>query len=70
MKVLLRDTRTGLFYAGDEQWTKEQTDATDFEAPDRALDQVTLAKLEAVEVVVHFEESSFDIPLTIVSAGE
>ena len=28
------------------------------------------AKLEAMEVVIHFEESSFDIPLTIVSAGQ
>jgi hypothetical protein len=69
MKVLLRNTQTGLFYAGPEQWTHQQTEATDFEAPDRALDQVSHGKLSGVEVVIHFEETQFNIPLTIVSSG-
>jgi len=69
MKVLLRNTQTGLFYAEPEQWTEEQSAATDFGAPDRALDKVSQANLEAVEVVIHFEQTSFDIPLTIVSTG-
>jgi len=70
MKVLLRNTRTGMFYAGHEHWTEQQSEATGFEGPDRALDEVNQAKLEAMEVVIHFEESSFDIPLTIVSPGK
>jgi len=69
MKVLLRNTRTGKFYAGPTQWTEQQSEATGFDGPDRALDEVEQAKLEAMEVVIHFEESSFDIPLTIVSAA-
>lgn len=69
MKVLLRDTQTGLFYAGPEQWTREQSEATDFHAPDRALDQVRDAQLSTMEVVIHFEETRFDLPLTIVSPG-
>lgn len=70
MKVLLRDTRTGLFYARAGEWTREQEEATDFEGPDVALDTVRQTSLEAVEVVVQFEDTSFEIPLTIVSAGE
>jgi hypothetical protein len=67
MKVLLRNIQTGLFYAGPEQWTEDQCVATDFEGPDRALDQVSESNLEAVEVVIHFEDTCFDIPLKIVS---
>ena len=70
MKVLLRNTETGLFYAGAEEWTDDQYVATDFEGPDRALDQVAESNLEAVEVVIHFEDTHFDIPLTIVTTGE
>jgi hypothetical protein len=70
MKVLLRHTRTGMFYAGPENWTEQHSEAAGFDGPDRALDEVNHAGLEAVEVVIHFENSSFDIPLTIVSAGQ
>jgi len=70
MKVLLRNTQTGLFYAGSEQWTEDQSVATDFEGPDRALDQVSESNLETVEVVIHFEDTLFDIPLTIVGPAE
>jgi len=69
MKVLLRNARTGLFYAGPQEWTENQCAAKDFEGPDRALDHVSQTDHEAMEVVIHFEETSFDIPLTIVSAG-
>ena len=69
MKVFLRDTRTGLFYAGPDQWTTEHAQALEFEGPNFALDRVTQSKLEAVEVVIHFEESAFDIPLKIVGLG-
>ena len=68
MKVLLRNIMTGLFYAGPEQWTGNQSEATDFEGPDRALDHVSQSQLETMEVVIHFEQTSFDIPLTIVPA--
>ena len=69
MKVLLRDTQTGLFYVAREQWTQLEAEAMDFRAPDRALDELSLAKLQSSEVVIHFEDTSFNIPLRIVSAG-
>src|SRR5438105_4000009 len=37
MRVLLRNTQTGLFFAGTDQWTDDQSQAMDFEATDRAL---------------------------------
>jgi len=69
MKVFLRSTRTGLFYAGPDKWTNEHSQALEFEAPNFALDRVCQSKLEAVEVVIHFEKSAFDIPVKIVGLG-
>jgi hypothetical protein len=69
MKVLLRQTQTGLFYAGADQWTGEHEQARDFENPECALQQVSVASLAGVEVIVHFENPGFDLPLTIHSAG-
>ena len=69
MKVLLRNKETGLLYAGPEKWTNQRAEAIDFERPDFALDTVSQAKLQTVEVLMQFEEPVFDLPLTIVSAG-
>ncbi|MEY2430187.1 MAG: hypothetical protein QOJ40_3072 [Verrucomicrobiota bacterium] len=69
MRVLLRNTQTGLFYAGPGEWTEERTQAQDFEATDRALDTVAEAKLQAVEVLMYFEDPYFEIPMTIVGVG-
>ena len=69
MKVLLRNVETGLLYAGPAQWTEAHSDAVDFERPDLALDCVAQSQLSNMEVVMHFEEPAFDVPITIVSAG-
>jgi hypothetical protein len=69
MKVILRSTRTGLFYAGPDQWTEDRTGAVDFQQTDLALDRVAEARLQGIEVLMHFEDPSFDIPLNIVNLG-
>jgi hypothetical protein len=69
MKVFLRHTQTGLFYAGPDQWTQEHSRAVEFEGPNFALDRVHQSNLDAMEIIIHFEESAFDIPLKIVSLG-
>jgi hypothetical protein len=69
MKVLLRNTQTGLFYAGGDHWTGEHEQARDFENPDCALEQVSQSSLNGVEVIVHFENPGFDLPLTIYGTG-
>lgn len=70
MKILLRDTQTGLFYAGPNEWTTGQEAAQDFKTPDVALDLVDESRLNAMEIVVHFDDAAFDVPLTIVTATE
>ena len=69
MKVLLRHLESGLYYAGSDQWTETHSEAMDFERPDVALDCVGQTRLTKVEVIMHFEEPAFDVPMTIVSAG-
>jgi hypothetical protein len=69
MKVLLRHTQTGLFYAGSDHWTDDHSEAVDFEATDRALDHVSEAKLQAMEVLMRFDDPHFEIPLTIAGLG-
>ena len=70
MKVYLRNTLTGLFYGGPDQWTSESTQAMEFPGPDSALDTVSGANLPSMEVVVHFEDAHFNLPLTIVGLGK
>jgi hypothetical protein len=67
--VLLRNTISGLFYAGPGRWTGDDAGAVDFEATDRALDCVSEAKLQTVEVLMRFEDPHFEIPLAIAGLG-
>jgi hypothetical protein len=69
MNIILRNTETGLLYAGPEKWTDHYAEAIDFHQPNAALDHVEEEKLEAVEVLMHFENTAVSIPLTIVKAG-
>ncbi len=69
MKVLLRHTQTGLFYAGPEKWTEQSSEALDFQATDCALDRIWEAKLEGMEVLMHFDDPFFEIPLTLAGEG-
>ena len=69
MRVLLRNAKTGLFYAGPEKWTPDYADAHDFGLTDAALDCVSASRLQQMELLMRFDESGFDIPLTIVGTG-
>jgi hypothetical protein len=70
MRILLRNTQTGLFYAAPDRWTKNHPEAFDFEQADLALDAVRDAKLNSIEVLARFEDPSFEIPLAIVDPGQ
>ncbi len=69
MKVLLRNLETGLFYAGPDRWTKDYSEALDFQQTELAIDRVSEARLPGMEVLIHFEDPVFEIPLQIVGAG-
>ncbi|HEV2394815.1 MAG TPA: hypothetical protein VG146_20890 [Verrucomicrobiae bacterium] len=70
MRILLRNTQTGLFYAGPEKWTEHDAEAVDFEKTDRALDTAWASRIASVEVLVRFEEPFFEIPLRVVGFGK
>lgn len=51
MAVLIRNTQTGRFYAGYNQWPFEPTDAFDFGETERASLWIRTVALDQVEVV-------------------
>jgi hypothetical protein len=69
MKVFLRHTSSGLFYAGPDRWTQGHVEAMNFEAPNLALDMLSESKLDNMEVVIHFEQTPFHIPVKVVGRG-
>jgi hypothetical protein len=69
MQVLLRNTQTGLFYAGPDAWTEQHAEAITFEGPDGALDAVCDKKLKSVEVILHFGDPLYDVPIQIAGLG-
>jgi hypothetical protein len=69
MKILLRNTRTGLFYVGPDRWTENDPEAFNFEKTDQALDAVREGKMQSIEVLMKFENPAFEIPLSIVGCG-
>jgi hypothetical protein len=70
MRILLRNTQTGLFYVAPNQWTRNDPEAFDFGKTDLALDAVQHSQLKGIEVLVRFDNPSFEIPLSIVDPGE
>ncbi len=66
MKVLLRNTQTGLLYAGPDLWTHDYSEALCFADMASALDRVSETRLSSVEVLMHFDDPVYEIPLTIV----
>ncbi len=70
MRVLLRNTQTGLFYAGPERWTQNDLEAVDFQRTDAAMDVVWQSQLRPIEVLMRFDEPLFEIPLQIAGFGK
>jgi hypothetical protein len=70
MKILLRNTENGLFYAGPEEWTEDLGRALEFERADLAADCAAETKGRQLEVLMHFEDPAFEIPLRIVEAPQ
>ncbi len=70
MRVLLRSTETGLFYAGPEHWTQSHTEALDFRGTDLALDHVSESGLPDMEVLMRFDDPVLEIPLFIAGLGK
>jgi hypothetical protein len=58
MRTLLHDTKRGMYYRGDGQWTRDHQRALDFKLIDRAVGHVREAGLLEVELVFAFSDPS------------
>ena len=54
MRTLLRNTATGLFFQGPDQWTSDPAKALDFKMIDRALDFIETWSLKDMELAFAF----------------
>ena len=53
MKVLLRETKTSLYYIGSNQWTADPRQARDFEQVEAAIRHHAEEPLAGMEVVLY-----------------
>ena len=65
MKVLLRETKTRLYYAGTNQWTTDAQQARDFDEVERAIQLRRNEQLTDVEVVLRFDDPFCDAVLSL-----
>ncbi len=56
MRTLLRNTVTGLYFQGPDQWTSDPTVARDFKLIDRALSFIETWKLQNMELAFAFRK--------------
>jgi hypothetical protein len=54
MRTLLRNTSTGLFFQGPDQWTSDPAAARDFKMIDRALNFIDAWRLKDMELAFAF----------------
>ena len=65
MRILIQQTETGLYFKDIESWSPESSDAMDFLSSTAATEFCGLNKLEAVHIVLKFEEQKCDIVLPV-----
>jgi hypothetical protein len=70
MRILLRDSRNGLFYAGCESWTDDHLQAAEFPDTSQAMDEAWEKCLNDIEIVMRFEDPFLEIPLSIVARAD
>jgi hypothetical protein len=65
MRVLLRQTKTSVYYAGPDQWATDAKQARDFEEVDRAIQVQRQERLANVEIVLRFDDPFCDAVLSL-----
>lgn len=65
MRVVLRDTRTGLYLRDRESWTDDIQQAQPFRHSAEAMDKARNGGLTGLEVLLVFEEPQFNVPLPL-----
>jgi hypothetical protein len=70
MRILLRDSHNGLFYAGPERWTEDHSKAAEFEDTSKAIDEAWGTCTSEMEIVMRFDDPFLEIPLSIVAPSD
>lgn len=65
MRVLLRDTSTGLYFRQPEGWTADFDRAQTFRHSAEAMDRARECGVEHGEVILDFQESSYSVALPL-----
>ena len=63
MRIFLQQTKTGLYLKDVDLWTSDRSEAMEFVSSTRALEFCEMNKLDAVQVVLRFEEERYEIVL-------
>ena len=65
MKIILRDSQTGLYYGVDQTWCAELSGAMSFDSIWAGASVAQEQKLETVEVVLRYEEPTCELVLPL-----
>lgn len=65
MKIILKDSRTGLYYSRDRQWSPEVSGAMEFGSNEAAAALALKDKLETANVVMRYEEPACELTLPL-----
>lgn len=65
MRILLQQKDTGLYLKDDGAWVRQSAEAMDFVSSTAAIDFCVLNKVRGVQLVLKFEEQSYDIVLPV-----
>jgi hypothetical protein len=65
MKIILRDSLTGLYYGGNQTWCAGVSGAMDFDSFQTAASGALEEKLETVNVVLRYEEPTCELVLPL-----
>ena len=64
MKIILRDSQTGLYYGGNKTWCAEASEAKDFDSIRTVASFAQEQKLETVKVVLRYDEPACELALS------
>jgi len=68
MRILLQQKETGLYFGDINSWCADPSDAMDFLSSTKAIEFCSVNELEAVQVVLKFEDEKYEIVLPDVAS--
>ena len=65
MRIILRDSLTGLYYDGHQTWCAEVSGAVDFDSFETATSLALAEEMKTVNVVLRYEEPTCELALPL-----